>query len=124
MSAPLTFHLAAPTGEAAKSGPMGLLVILVLVIACYFLFRSMTKHLRRVRDDFPNRENTPKPPPAGQRPNAPGSGGPANDAGNASGNGSRSGSGNGSGSGSSSGSGSGPGSGSSSAPRGREPSAP
>jgi hypothetical protein len=40
-------------GEAAKSGPMALAVILVLVIACYFLFRSMSRHLKKVRQGFP-----------------------------------------------------------------------
>ena len=46
--------LAAKRGEAAKSGPIGLAVILVLCIACYFLFKSMSKHLRKVRDEFPD----------------------------------------------------------------------
>ena len=43
----------AKTGEAAKSGPIGLAVILLLCIACYFLFKSMSRHLRKVREDFP-----------------------------------------------------------------------
>jgi hypothetical protein len=54
-------QLAAPTGEGAKAGPIALLVILLLCTACYFLFRSMTKHLRKVRDDFPS-ELPPEPP--------------------------------------------------------------
>jgi hypothetical protein len=41
------------TGECQKSGPLGLLVILLLCVACYFLFKSMSKHLKRVREDFP-----------------------------------------------------------------------
>jgi hypothetical protein len=41
------------TGECQKSGPLGLVVILVLCVACYFLFKSMSRHLRRVREDFP-----------------------------------------------------------------------
>lgn len=45
--------LLAATGEAAKSGPLGLAVILALCIACYFLFKSMSKHLRKVREEFP-----------------------------------------------------------------------
>ena len=46
--------LARPTGgEGVKSGPIGLAVILVLCIAAYFLFKSMSKHLKRVRDGFP-----------------------------------------------------------------------
>lgn len=40
-------------GEGVKSGPIGLAVILVLCVVAYFLFKSMSKHLRRVRDDFP-----------------------------------------------------------------------
>jgi hypothetical protein len=54
-------QLAAPTGEGAKAGPIALLVILLLCTACYFLFRSMTKHLRKVRDEFPG-EPPPEPP--------------------------------------------------------------
>jgi hypothetical protein len=54
-------QLAAPTGEGAKAGPIALLVILLLCTACYFLFRSMTKHLRKVREDFPS-ELPPEPP--------------------------------------------------------------
>jgi hypothetical protein len=44
-------------GEGVKSGPIGLAVILVLCVAVYFLFKSMSKHLRRVRENFP--EDTP-----------------------------------------------------------------
>jgi hypothetical protein len=54
-------QLAARTGEGAKAGPIALLVILLLCTACYFLFRSMTKHLKKVRDDFPS-ELPPEPP--------------------------------------------------------------
>jgi hypothetical protein len=46
--------LAAKSGEAAKSGPIGLAVIILLCVACYFLFKSMSKHLRKVRDTFPD----------------------------------------------------------------------
>jgi hypothetical protein len=52
--------LAAKSGEAAKAGPIGLVVIILLCIACYFLFKSMSKHLRRVRDEFP--ADAPPPP--------------------------------------------------------------
>jgi len=58
----MTVLLAAPTGEAAKSGPWGLAVVLVLCVACYFLFKSMSRHMRRVREDFPAQQ----PPPASQ----------------------------------------------------------
>ena len=40
-------------GENKKSGPIGLAVILLLCVACYFLFKSMSKHLRKVREEFP-----------------------------------------------------------------------
>jgi hypothetical protein len=46
-------ELLAKTGEAAKSGPIGLAIILILCIGCYFLFKSMSKHLKTVREDFP-----------------------------------------------------------------------
>ena len=55
-------------GESKKAGPIGLAVILVLVVVCYFLFRSMTRHLRKVREDFPADDpapRTPAPPPDG-----------------------------------------------------------
>ena len=50
MSAPIPI---AAAGEAAKSGPLGLVLILALCVACYFLFKSMSKHLRKVREGFP-----------------------------------------------------------------------
>jgi hypothetical protein len=43
----------AKTGEGVKSGPIGLAVILVLCVAAYFLFKSMSKHLKKVREEFP-----------------------------------------------------------------------
>jgi hypothetical protein len=54
----------AKSGEAAKAGPIGLAVIVLLCIACYFLFKSMSKHLRRVRENFPEQ-------PTGQHPEPP-----------------------------------------------------
>lgn len=51
--------LAAPSGEGAKAGPIGLAVILLLCIACYFLFKSMSRHLKHVREDFPQDDATP-----------------------------------------------------------------
>jgi hypothetical protein len=56
-------------GENKKSGPIGLAVILVLCIACYFLFKSMSKHLRKVREEFPVGE-PPVAVPPGTRPPA------------------------------------------------------
>jgi hypothetical protein len=54
----------AKSGEAAKSGPWGLAIILVLAVACYFLFKSMSKHLRRVREQFPADDRPPATDPA------------------------------------------------------------
>jgi flagellar biosynthesis protein FlhB len=61
----------AKTGEAAKSGPIGLAVILLLCIVCYFLFKSMSKHLRKVREDFPQQEEPAEPPKADSKPDRP-----------------------------------------------------
>jgi hypothetical protein len=47
---------------AGQSGPIGLLVIVVLCLFCVFLFRSMTKRLKRVPRSF----DTPKPSSAQQ----------------------------------------------------------
>jgi hypothetical protein len=55
--------LLAATGEAAKSGPLGFAVILALCIVCYFLFKSMSKHLRKVREEFPVRDGDPPAKP-------------------------------------------------------------
>ena len=51
--------------DQQKAAPLGLFVLVLLGVACYFLFRSMTRHLKRVREDFP----------AGS-PTRPGGGGP------------------------------------------------
>lgn len=61
--------------ETKKSGPIGLAVILVLCVACYFLFKSMSKHLRRVREGFPT-ESRPEPPGTAPEPPAPADGAP------------------------------------------------
>ena len=41
------------------TGLLGFLVVLALVVACVFLFRSMAKHLRKVPPSF---DETPPPP--------------------------------------------------------------
>jgi hypothetical protein len=53
---------AAKGGEGVKSGPLGLAAILVLCIACYFLFKSMAKHLRKVREEFPSDDHADPAP--------------------------------------------------------------
>ena len=55
----------AKSGEALKAGPIWFAVVLILGIACYFLFKSMSKHLRIVRDEFPD---DPARPSAAVRP--------------------------------------------------------
>ena len=67
--------LAAKGGEAAKSGPWGLAIILLLAVVCYFLFKSMSKHLRRVRERFPDQrppgsDGAPPPRTTGAAPPA------------------------------------------------------
>lgn len=58
----VTVLAASSGGESKKSGPIGLAVILVLCIACYFLFKSLSRHLRKVREGFPADAESP---PAG-----------------------------------------------------------
>jgi hypothetical protein len=44
--------------DKGKGSPIGLFVVLVLCVAVYFLYRSMSKHLRRVPPSF----DPPDPP--------------------------------------------------------------
>lgn len=44
--------------EWGKAAPIGLLVIVLLGVACYFLARSMSKNLRRVPDAFEGTESS------------------------------------------------------------------
>jgi hypothetical protein len=53
-------------GENSKAGPLGLAIILLLCVASYFLFRSMSRRLRNVRDNFP--VNPPSPAGRSGRP--------------------------------------------------------
>jgi len=39
--------------DTGKGSPIGLFVVLLLVIAVYLLYRSMTGHLRRLPENFP-----------------------------------------------------------------------
>ncbi|MGN6607450.1 MAG: hypothetical protein ACTHMS_10650 [Jatrophihabitans sp.] len=43
----------AVNNEPLKSGPIGLGIILILCVVCFFLFRSMSRHMRNVRESFP-----------------------------------------------------------------------
>ncbi len=39
--------------DTGKGSPIGLFVVLLLIVAVYFLYRSMSGHLRRLPDRFP-----------------------------------------------------------------------
>ena len=68
------YELAEPlakSGEGAKSGPIGFAVILLLCVACYFLFKSMSKHLRKVREEFPVDGTDPTSGSEPERPGGP-----------------------------------------------------
>lgn len=58
------------SGEAKKAGPLALAMILLLAVASYFLFRSMSRHLRKVREEFPSTSRAPDP---NEDPDEPGS---------------------------------------------------
>jgi hypothetical protein len=45
-------HAVVLADDAGKGSPIGLLVVLILLIAVYFLYRSMSKHLKRVPPSF------------------------------------------------------------------------
>ncbi len=51
--------------DVGKSGPLGLLLTLVLLIAVFLLVRSMTTHLKRIPPSFD------PPEPAAQVPDSP-----------------------------------------------------
>ena len=56
--------------ESDKAGPLGLLTIVLLGIAVYFLYRSMARHIKKVPASF---DPPPAVPPNDERPG----GGPA-----------------------------------------------
>ena len=58
--------------DVGIGSPIGLLVVLLLIVAVYFLYRSMNRHLRKVPPEFnPPAERPPeanRPPEAYQPP--------------------------------------------------------
>jgi hypothetical protein len=62
-------RLALPTvladSDAGKGSPIGLLVVLLLIVAVYFLYRSLNRHLRKVPAQFDQ-----QPPSPGNQPPA------------------------------------------------------
>jgi hypothetical protein len=68
-------HATIVASESGKAGPLGLLVLVLLCLACYLLFKSMSRHLRKVREEWPgdqrtahstDNNGTEPPPPADQ----------------------------------------------------------
>lgn len=55
MSMPAAVLLA--ESDTGKGSPIGLFVVLLLVIAVFLLYRSMTGHLRRLPERFPPSED-------------------------------------------------------------------
>jgi hypothetical protein len=51
-------HVTITAAESGKAGPLGLLVLVLLCLACYLLFKSMSRHLRKVRDEWPGDQRT------------------------------------------------------------------
>ncbi|MGY1854897.1 hypothetical protein [Modestobacter sp. SYSU DS0290] len=48
--------------DVGKSGPLGLLLIVVLLIAILFIGRSMTRHLKRLPNSFDPADQVPDTP--------------------------------------------------------------
>ena len=64
MSLPLLLLLAAPAGEVDESevsaGPIGLLIVLIMLIATALLIRNMNTRLKRLPREFPDPEDAPR----------------------------------------------------------------
>jgi len=57
----MTAVLLADGGGSLGAGFIAFVVVLVLIVACFFLFRSMTRHLRKVPATFDPPAATPEP---------------------------------------------------------------
>jgi hypothetical protein len=51
--APSVLAASLADSDVGKGSPIGLLVVLLLIVAVYFLYRSMNRHLRKVPPEFP-----------------------------------------------------------------------
>lgn len=58
---PVAGALLLADSDAGKGSPVGLLIVLVLVVAVYFLYRSMNRHLRKVPGKFDRRASEQPP---------------------------------------------------------------
>ena len=55
--------------DVGKGSPIGLLVVLLLIVAVYFLYRSMNRHLGKVPREFsPDQRPPADQPPAADQP--------------------------------------------------------
>jgi hypothetical protein len=56
------------TRSGSLAGPLGLLIILLLIVATVLLIRNMNKRLRRLPDRFPGQDEPPadRPPSSDQ----------------------------------------------------------
>jgi hypothetical protein len=52
--------------DQGKGSPIGLFVVIVLVIAVYFLYRSMSRHIKKVPPTFDPPADPPADPPVDQ----------------------------------------------------------
>ena len=52
-SVPLAGTVPLAESDAGKGSPIGLFVVLLLVVATYLLYRSMSRHIRKLPDRFP-----------------------------------------------------------------------
>jgi hypothetical protein len=50
--AALAGHAVLADSDTGKGSPIGLFVVLLLVIAVYFLYRSLSRHLRNLPESF------------------------------------------------------------------------
>jgi hypothetical protein len=48
----LAGHAVLADNDTGKGSPIGLFVVLLLVIAVYFLYRSLSRHLRNLPESF------------------------------------------------------------------------
>lgn len=46
--------------DTGKGSPIGIFVVLILVIAVYFLYRSMSRHIRKLPNSFNKADALPK----------------------------------------------------------------
>ncbi|MGI8537256.1 MAG: hypothetical protein ACR2K2_12350 [Mycobacteriales bacterium] len=54
---------AAVDADRVSAGPLGLLVVLLMVIATVFLIRNMNGRIKRLPPEFPPPGNNDEPPP-------------------------------------------------------------